>query len=119
MNRQSLALGAALIYLSVSAAAFADCSYPKAPDAMPDPKTAAESEMIAAMSAFKAYNADVDAYVACLDSETTAKIKEAGAAGAIMQIKTMQAKKKSAATDERQAKIEAFNKAVREFKTKG
>lgn len=99
--------------------ALADCTYPKAPDSMPDPKSATQPEMVAAMSAFKQYNTDVDAYVACLDEETSAKIKDAGGAGAIMQIKAMQAKKKSSAMDDRQAKIEAFNKAVREFKAKG
>lgn len=99
--------------------AFADCSYPKAPEASPDPKTATQPEMIAAMSAFKQYNADVDAYVACLDEETAAKTKDAAAAGAIMQIKAIQAKKKAAATDERQTKIDAFNKTVRDFKARG
>lgn len=118
MKKTLMTLGSVLLCAS-SSMAFADCNYPKAPDAMPDPKTATEPEMIAAMSAFKQYNSDVDAYVACLDAETTAKVKDTGAAGAIMQIKAMQAKKKSAATDERQAKIDAFNKAVREFKAKG
>ena len=99
--------------------ALAECNYPKAPDAPPDAKTATQPEMIAAMSAFKQYNADVEAYVACLDEETTAKVKDAGGAGSIMQIKAMQSKKKNSALDERAAKIEVFNKAVREFKARG
>lgn len=94
----------------------ADCAYPKPPGEIPNPKAATEAEMIEAMKNFKAYNADVDAYVTCLDKETEEKVKEASAAGAIMQIKAIQAKKKSSATDERQATIESFNKAVREFK---
>lgn len=98
--------------------AYADCSFPKAPEAIPDGKSASEPDMIAAMSAFKQYNADVDTYIACLDSETEAKIKDAGAAGAIMQIKAMQAKKKSSATDERQAKVNTFNEQVRTFKSR-
>lgn len=118
MKTNPLFLGASLLCL-VTNLAFAECTYPKAPDAVPDPKAATQPEMIAAMSAFKQYNADVDAYVACLDEETSAKVKEAAGAGAIMQIKAIQAKKKSSAMDERQAKIEAFNKAVREFKAKG
>jgi hypothetical protein len=99
--------------------AFAECSYPKAPDAMPDPKTATQPDMIAAMAAFKQYNAEVDTYVACLDEETAAKVKEAGGAGAIMQIKAIQSKKKNSAIDERAAKIDTFNKTVREFKSRG
>lgn len=118
MNKRLMTLAAGLICFA-SNIALAECTYPKAPDSMPDPKTATQPEMITAMSAFKQYNTDVDAYVTCLDQETNDKIKEAGAAGAIMQIKAIQAKKKSAATDERQAKIEAFNKAVREFKARG
>lgn len=118
MKKHLLILGGAALGLT-SHIALADCTYPKAPDAIPDPKTASQPDMLAAMATFKQYNADVDAYVACLDTETADKIKEAGGAGAIMQIKSMQAKKKSSATDERQAKIDAFNKAVREFKAKG
>ena len=118
MNKSLLSWGGSFLCLA-SSLAFADCTYPKAPDAMPDPKSATQPEMIAAMTSFKAYNAEVDAYVACLDEETSAKVKDAGGAGAIMQIKAMQAKKKSAALDEREAKIDSFNKAVRAFKSKG
>lgn len=105
--------------LAFSLSAHAECSYPKAPDSLPDGKSASEPEMVAAMSAFKQYNTDVDAYLACLDEETAAKSKEAGAASAIMQIKAMQSKKRSSANDERQAKIDEFNKQVRTFKAKG
>lgn len=104
--------------VALGSTAQAECSFPKAPDAIPDGKSASEPEMIAAMSAFKQYNTDVDAYVACLDSETADKVKEAGAAGAIMQIKAMQAKKKTSATEERQAKVNDFNEQVRTFKSR-
>lgn len=109
----------AALSLAFSLAAHAECSYPKAPDGLPDGKSASEQEMVAAMSAFKQYNTDVDAYLACLDEETVAKSKEAGGASAIMQIKAMQSKKRASATDERQAKIDEFNKQVRSFKAKG
>lgn len=117
MNKCLLTLGCAVMGLT-SQIAFAECTYPKAPDAV-NAATASQADMVTAMAAFKQYNTDVDAYVACLDTETADKVKEASGAGAIMQVKSMQAKKKSAATDERQAKIDAFNKAVREFKAKG
>lgn len=108
-----------LAFGALATTAHAECTYPKSPDAMPNANTATKDEMMAAMSQYKQYNADVDAYVACLDQETNDKIKDAGGAGAIMQIKAMQAKKKTAATDERQAKIDEFNKQVRAFKAKG
>ena len=104
--------------LFAGAYAHADCAYPK-PPAEVNPKSATEAEMIDAMKAFKQYNTDVDAYVTCLDKETEEKVKGADGAGAIVQIKSMQSKKKSSATDERQAAIDSFNKAVREFKAKG
>jgi len=109
---------AAVASLGMSLAAQADCTFPKAPDAVPDGKVASEAEMLSAMSAFKQYNADVDSYLACLDQETTEKAKEAGATSAIMQIKAMQQKKRSSATDERQAKVETFNEQVRAFKAR-
>lgn len=117
--KKTLALSGVLSLWLLSAAAQADCTYPKSPDSIPDGKSASEPEMLAAMAAFKQYNTDVDAYLACLDAETVAKTKEASGAGAIMQIKAMQSKKRSSASDERQAKIEEFNKQVRTFKSKG
>ena len=114
-----LAFTMAIGGLLISAWAHAECEYPKPPEAVPNPSSATEAEMIAAMQTFKQYNTDVDSYVSCLEDETKDKIKEAGGASAIMQIKAIQAKKKSAATDERQAKVDAFNKAVRAFKAKG
>ncbi|MGD9843434.1 MAG: hypothetical protein AB7F79_07270 [Steroidobacteraceae bacterium] len=94
----------------------ADCTYPKGPIAIPKAKSATEAEMLEAMVAFKQYNSDVDTYVECLNAETRVKIKESGAASSIVQIKAIQAKKKSVAIDELKSKVEAFNQAVREFK---
>jgi hypothetical protein len=111
--------GSLIALLIVTASARADCTYPKAPDVMPDANSATKEEMVTAAGQFKQYNLDVDAYVACLDQDTEAKVKEAAGAGAIMQIKALQAKKKSSAMDERQAKIEEFNKQIRLFKSKG
>lgn len=107
-----------MVSLGLGMAAQADCAFPKAPDSIPDGKTASEAEMLGAMSAFKAYNSEVDAYLSCLDQETNDKIKEAGGAGAIMQIKALQAKKRGSATDERQAKVDSFNEQVRAFKAR-
>jgi len=107
------ALGIALA--SFSLAAHADCSYPKAPAAMPDGKTASEAEMIEAMKAFKAYNEEVTAFGTCLDVET--KNKAAGTAQ-LMQLKTLQMKKHNAAVDELQQKAKVFNEQVRLFKAR-
>ncbi len=99
--------------------ALADCVFPKAPEQVPDGKTASESEMISAMTVFKQYNADVTAYSACLEKETAEKIRDAGGAtSAIIQIKSLQAKKNNVAVDELQKKATDFNEQVRIFKAR-
>jgi hypothetical protein len=103
----------------LSASAFAECANPKAPDA-PDGKSASKDQMVAAMQAFKQYNTDVNAFVECLNTETTAKVSDGSIPpGQIMQFKSMQGRKQSAATDELKAKTESFNEQVRVFKAKG
>jgi 3-keto-L-gulonate-6-phosphate decarboxylase len=114
---------ARIVILSSLLAAFpafgADCTYPKQPDSVPDGKTASEAEMVSAMTTFKQYNADVTSYLACLDSETSDKIREAGGAtSAIMQIKSMQSKKHNSAVDELTAVTGKFNEQVRTFKAR-
>lgn len=116
MNRKLLNVGAALALAVFSVAAQAECAYPKAPATIPDGKTASESEMVAAMQAFKAYNEEVNAFGTCLEQET--KEKAAGSAQ-LMQLKTLQAKKHNAAVAELQSKAKEFNEQVRIFKSKG
>ena len=116
MNSKSLKLVAALVLALGSIAAHADCAYPKAPAAIPNGTTASEAEMVAAMTAFKTYDADVKAYGACLEQET--KDKAAGTAQ-LMQLKTMQTKKLNAAVSELEGKAKEFNEQVRAFKARG
>lgn len=104
--------------LGLATAAHADCAYPKAPEKIPDGSSASEPEMIEAMKAFKAYDADVNAYITCLDADTKAKSAEGAPVGTIMQMKSMQAKKQKAAVDELQEKASKFNAQVRAFKSK-
>ena len=109
-------LALASLSLALSFSAQADCVFPKAPASVPDGKSASESEMIAAMNAFKAYNEEVTAFGACLEEET--KNKASGTAQ-LMQLKSMQAKKHNAAVAELQQKAKAFNEQVRIFKARG
>ena len=71
--------------------------------------------MLAAMTAFKTYDAEVKAYGACLEQET--KDKAAGTAQ-LMQLKTMQTKKLNAAVEELQGKAKEFNEQVSVFKAR-
>jgi hypothetical protein len=110
-----------LVGLFVSATpAFAnDCSYPKAPQKIPDGKSASEAEMVEAMSSFKQYNGDVHTYTSCLENETAEKLRDAGGATALtMQIKALQSRKYNAAVEELQVKVKAFNEQVRIFKSR-
>jgi hypothetical protein len=116
MKRYSVKLAAAVLLSVGSFAAQADCTYPKAPAAVPNGSTASEAEMISAMTAFKAYNDEVSAFGKCLDQET--KDKAAGTAQ-LMQLKTMQTKKLNAAVAELETKAKEFNEQVRIFKARG
>lgn len=109
-----LAIAAASLAFTFSA--HAECALPKAPASIPDGRTAAEADMVAAMNAFKAYNEQVTAFGKCLEEETKSK---AAGTGHLMQLKTMQAKKHNAAVAELQAKARQFNEQVRIFKSRG
>lgn len=115
MNKVALLRIAAVAALAFSFSAHAECAFPKAPASIPDGKTAAEAEMLAAMNAFKAYNEEVTAFGTCLEGET--KNKAAGT-GQLMQLKTMQTKKLNAAVEELQAKARLFNEQVRAYKSR-
>ncbi len=116
MKLHALKLATAAFLVTGSLAAHADCAYPKAPASIPNGSTATEAEMVAAMTAFKQYDADVKTYGACLEQET--KDRAAGTAQ-LMQLKTMQTKKLNAAVDELQSKAKEFNEQVRIFKARG
>jgi hypothetical protein len=58
----ALAAGAAL-------PAHADCTFPRAPAALPDGNTATMEEMVAGQQTVKKYMADMDVYLKCLDDE--------------------------------------------------
>ncbi len=116
MNHLIAAIVATAALTGFAASAQAECVFPKAPASIPDGKTASEAEMVAAMTAFKAYNEEVTAFGNCLDEEVNSK--SAGSAQ-LMQLKTMKTKKLNAAVDELQAKAKQFNEQVRIFKARG
>ena len=120
MKSRMTAMAAALAAgLALAAPAFADCAYPKAPESAPNGSTATEAEMIAGMQAFKKYDADITAYLKCLDEEANARILEAGDnADQVKQIKAMTAKKHNAAIDELQARADEFNTQLKAYKAK-
>ena len=110
MKSQMIKLAAVAVLGFAAEAALADCTFPKAPQELPDGKSASEEQMKSAMNAFKAYKTELDAFGACLDTEA----KETST----MAAKAMQSKKIAAANEEFETKAKAFNEQVRIFKAK-
>lgn len=107
--------------LVVAGAVHADCTYPKGPSDIPNGGSATQQEMVAAMTAFKTYDAEVKAYGQCLEQETSSKIKQGGdtmSPVTIRELKLIQSKKNNTAVEELQAKVKQFNDQVRLFKSK-
>ena len=104
-----------------SGIAAAECVYPKAPGGIPDGNTATEEEMIAGMSAVKDYNAEVTAYLSCLEMQVQTDISAAGMEATketIDQIKAISAKRHNAAVEELQAHAARFNEQVKVYKAR-
>ena len=68
----------AILALLASGFAHATCVYPRAPQHVPDGKTATEEEMVTAHKAVQQFNEDITAYTACLELEMKA-LEQSGA----------------------------------------
>ncbi len=115
------AITALVTGILLSAAATAECVYPRAPGSAPDGLTATEEEMLAGMQAVKEYNELVTAYLACLDKEMNERIEAAGPDAPpdkIAQIRAIHDKRHDAAVEELEAHAARFNEQVRAYKTR-
>lgn len=120
--RSGIIFGLMLAGLACVGAANAECIYPKAPADIPNGATATEQEMVVGMKAIKEYNAQVSAYLSCLDMQMETDIAAAGAeapADQVAQIKAINAKRHNAAVDELEQHAARFNEQVKAFKSKG
>jgi hypothetical protein len=111
----------ALLMAGMLTAGFAqaECVYPKAPASIPDGKTASEEEMITGMKAVKEYNAQVTAYLSCLDMQMQTDIAAVGTQAppeTIAQIKAINAKRHNAAVEELESHAARFNEQVKVYK---
>jgi hypothetical protein len=113
----SLALVAAL----VAGPVHANCSYPKAPEKIPDGNTATLDDMLATQKLVKQFDADIGAYQACLETENNEGLAR-DAATLTEEQKTERAKKlaqkQNAAADDALALAARFNDQVRVYKEK-
>jgi hypothetical protein len=119
MKLRILAATAAMVATAAFAMpAAADCAYPKSPSAIPDGATATEAEMLAGMTEFKRYDAEINAYLACLDKQTQARVSETSEPEQANQIKAVSTKRHNAAIDELQAHADEFNAQLKAYKSK-
>ena len=118
MMRITIAFVALLACLAAGSA-HAACIYPRAPEHIPDGKTASFDEMVAAQKAVKQFNEDINAYNACLDMEM-ASLEQSGLYDEprLNELHAMQAKKNNAAVDDVQAVADQFNEKLRIFKAR-
>jgi hypothetical protein len=109
----------ALVALLAAGAAQATCIYPRAPDRVPDGKTATFEEMAEAQKAVQQFNEDINSYNACLDMEMSV-LEKSGQydENRLSELRAMQAKKNNAAVDEVTALAEQFNEQLRIFKSR-
>ena len=110
--------------LGSAAHAQATCTYPRAPDAIPDGNTASKEEMIAAKNEVSRYNTEMNAYLDCIKLEISAatpkdpsKLSKDEKAKAEEQEK-MLTQKNNAAVDELQAIVGRFNDQLKAYKAK-
>ncbi len=114
--------------LCAAGSAYADCTYPSAPDKLPDGRTASMAEMVTAQKAVKQFDLDINAYIACIKLEYDDSIKKvavkpgdkptADQQKAIDELQAVQIKKHNAALDADQGVADRFNEQVRIFKAK-
>ena len=91
----------------------ADCNYPKMDFVIPNGATATMENMVAGQTNFKSYNADMDAYLACLDSDLS-KVSES--LDNYADIQGLSDSKYNAAVDEMKEVEGQWNEAVRAYK---
>jgi hypothetical protein len=108
--------------LGSAAHAQATCTYPRAPDAPPDGKTATKDQMIAAKHDFDRYNGEMNSYLDCLKLEMdSAAPKDPSKLTADEKKKAEEqqkilVQKNNAAVDELQATVGRFNEQLKAYK---
>ena len=112
----SLALAAAL----AASQAHAACTYPKAPEKIPDGGTSTLEQMLASQKEVKAFDAAITGYQSCLETQ----FNDAVAAQPDMtpeargELEKIRDQKMNAAVDEAQAVADRLNTQIRTWREK-
>jgi exo-beta-1,3-glucanase (GH17 family) len=110
-----------ILALPAGGLVYADCTYPTAPQKIPDGNTATMQQMVSGMNALKAYNEQIKAYTDCLKLEHEAALAKADPKMSKEQkdeINKVYIQKNDAAVDEATSVTSRFNEQVRIFKAK-
>jgi len=91
----------------------AKCDYPKMNFVIPNGATATMENMVAGQTNFKAYNADMEAYLACLDSDLSKVSKNRDN---YQDIQDLSDSKYNATVDELSEAANQWNETVRAYK---
>lgn len=98
---------------------YAACSYPTAPDKLPDGRVASMDEMLTGKKAVEEYNKQMDAYLSCLKleyDEQVASSSETLTAEQKAELEKRQVQKHNAAVDELESVANRFNEQVKVYK---
>jgi hypothetical protein len=108
--------------------AYAACTYPTAPEAIPDGNTATLEQMVAAQKAVRQFDQDIGAYTACLKLESDAALAQLDQGGddakkkekeeQKKELERMQVQKHNAAVEADEALAARFNEQLKVFKAK-
>ena len=103
----------ALATLGAVPASYAACTYPKAPGQFPDGATVALEQMLEAQKAVKAFMADMDVYLKCVDEENPPPAANAQLSDAQKKARDAQERvrvqKHNAAVSDMESVAERFN----------
>ena len=113
-------LSLALVATLAAGPSYAACTYPKAPDKIPDGQSATLEEMLATQKLVKQFDTEIGAYQTCLETEhNDALAKEANLTDAQKaERQKMLAQKQNAAADDAQSLAARFNDQVKVYREK-
>jgi hypothetical protein len=118
IHMKSMILAATLAGAVAAQAAHANCSYPVAPGRFPDGSVASKEEMQAAKKLVVQYDADINAYLACIRSEYETTAAAQTDAKQKADLARTHAQKEDAALAEVHDVVGRFNEQLKSWKAK-
>ena len=111
-------LAATLAIAIAGGPAYAACTYPVAPEKLPDGSVSSKDEMLAGKKLVEQYNKSMEAYLACIKLEYDSQLATDAATLTPEQkaeLEKRQTQKHNAAIDELEALAGRFNEQIRAY----